>query len=360
MTFSFQTILQLLILFQSFFFAAFLILSNQGKKASNLILAILLSIIGIQMGGFILLNIGYSNILINFNCAFGFIYGPLVFIYTRSLIFKNYKLKRIDFLHCLAFIAIITLGVLNIDICQTEIYFLYFISILLYVYLSSKEIDRYRKILLQTQSDYERQNLSWLKLNLTLFVIVISADFVQLFSNLFFSNITLTSVFEIIVFFTLLIFISMMVFKGLIQPEIFSGINREDEGVAKLSNIKYSYSKLSTIESKAILKLLKQVMISNKPFLESSLSLADLATILDVPPRHLSQVINEHFQQNFLEYINSKRIEESMQLLANPTDEKETIQEIMYSVGFNSKSAFYNAFKKQTGLNPSQFKIKHS
>lgn len=45
-----------------------------------------------------------------------------------------------------------------------------------------------------------------------------------------------------------------------------------------------------------------------------------------------------------------------MKLLTSPTDEKETIQQVMYSVGFNSKSAFNNAFKKKTGVTPSVFK----
>ena len=37
---------------------------------------------------------------------------------------------------------------------------------------------------------------------------------------------------------------------------------------------------------------------------------------------------------------------------------KLTIQEVFYDVGFNSKSSFNTAFKKSTGLTPTEFKNK--
>ncbi|MCB0684696.1 MAG: AraC family transcriptional regulator, partial [Saprospiraceae bacterium] len=46
--------------------------------------------------------------------------------------------------------------------------------------------------------------------------------------------------------------------------------------------------------------------------------------------------------------------------LANPADPKETILEVMYEVGFNSKSSFNTLFKQQTGLTPSEYKKKHA
>ena len=37
-------------------------------------------------------------------------------------------------------------------------------------------------------------------------------------------------------------------------------------------------------------------------------------------------------------------------------DDKMTVSEVMYQVGFNSKSSFNTAFKKYTGLTPSEYK----
>ena len=96
-------------------------------------------------------------------------------------------------------------------------------------------------------------------------------------------------------------------------------------------------------------------MAKNKPFLNPDLNLRDLASEISIPPRHLSQVLNEYFNQNFFDFISRYRIEECKKMLLTSSGRK-TVLEIMYTVGFNSKSAFNKAFKKHTGITPSQFK----
>src|SRR5207253_4265417 len=104
---------------------------------------------------------------------------------------------------------------------------------------------------------------------------------------------------------------------------------------------------------------LQNYMQQNKPFLDSELTLDELAVQLQVKPKLLSQTINEVAQQNFFEFINHYRIEEAKRLLTNPKDKKITVLEVMYEVGFNSKSSFNTLFKKATGLTPSEFKKNH-
>jgi len=50
------------------------------------------------------------------------------------------------------------------------------------------------------------------------------------------------------------------------------------------------------------------------------------------------------------------RIAEAKQKLLDPKESEKTILEIAYEVGFYSKSVFNTAFKKFTGITPSQFK----
>ncbi len=71
--------------------------------------------------------------------------------------------------------------------------------------------------------------------------------------------------------------------------------------------------------------------------------------------RTISEVINRYFDQNFSDFVNSFRIQEAISLLKN-SDDKTTVLEILYAVGFNSKSSFYTAFKIKTGMTPSEFK----
>ena len=96
-------------------------------------------------------------------------------------------------------------------------------------------------------------------------------------------------------------------------------------------------------------------METEKPFLIPELTLNQLAEKVSIPPRSLSEVINSIFHQNFFDYINSYRIQEAKQLLMNSNDNK-TILYILLEVGFNNKSVFNNAFKKHTGMTPTQWK----
>jgi len=98
------------------------------------------------------------------------------------------------------------------------------------------------------------------------------------------------------------------------------------------------------------------LMEKNKPYLNQSLSLSDLVNQLAIPHRELSQVINETFNKNFYDFINSYRIGDFKQILDNGSNNKRIILEIAYKVGFNSKSAFNRAFKKHTGITPKEYK----
>ena len=57
---------------------------------------------------------------------------------------------------------------------------------------------------------------------------------------------------------------------------------------------------------------------------------------------------------NYYQLINSYRIKNAIKLMSKNTN-KITIFEIVYMVGFNSRSAFYSAFKQETGMTPSQY-----
>ena len=76
---------------------------------------------------------------------------------------------------------------------------------------------------------------------------------------------------------------------------------------------------------------------------------------LAIPARY-----REILQQNFFDFINRYRIEEATRLLTNPEDKKITILEVLYKVGFNSKSSFNTLFKKYTGITPTEFRNKQA
>ena len=94
----------------------------------------------------------------------------------------------------------------------------------------------------------------------------------------------------------------------------------------------------------------------NKPYLNPSLSLYKLADEISISPKHLSQIINSTFEQNFYQYINSYRIEVCKEILSDKTQNYINILAIAFEVGFNSKNSFNSAFKKHTGVTPTEFR----
>ena len=59
-------------------------------------------------------------------------------------------------------------------------------------------------------------------------------------------------------------------------------------------------------------------MADEKPYLDPNLTLRGLAQIMEIPPNHLSQLLNEGFDKNFAEYINSYRVETFKLKAADP------------------------------------------
>ncbi|MBK7028552.1 MAG: AraC family transcriptional regulator [Bacteroidales bacterium] len=82
----------------------------------------------------------------------------------------------------------------------------------------------------------------------------------------------------------------------------------------------------------------------------------DVAVLLHTNSKYISQVINEYYEQNFYNYINSHRIEEAKSIIRMPGSEKYSLQGIANMVGFSSKSTFNKAFKKFTGNTPSEYR----
>lgn len=90
--------------------------------------------------------------------------------------------------------------------------------------------------------------------------------------------------------------------------------------------------------------------------LESQINLERFAEQIGIKPRELSTIINDHYQQNFFEFINSQRVEEAKRLLAAPECAGDTVLDILYKSGFNSQSAFHRFFKRMAGMTPSEYR----
>lgn len=121
-------------------------------------------------------------------------------------------------------------------------------------------------------------------------------------------------------------------------------------------NARYRLSTLTSPQARLLEIQLLKLMADGKPYLDPDLSLPGLAAMLDVPAKHLSQVINDRIGLHFSDFVNRQRVAEARRLLADPRHRDDKLLAIAFACGFNSKSVFNSAFRKFTGLSPSEFR----
>lgn len=122
-------------------------------------------------------------------------------------------------------------------------------------------------------------------------------------------------------------------------------------------SLKYRKSSLSDDLSAQLATDLSELMNHQRPYLNAQLSLPQLAEMMGLSTNYLSQVINEQFEMNFFDFVNGFRIRAATELLISS---KESVTDIALTVGFNSKSAFYSAFKKHQKQTPGEYRKQHS
>jgi AraC-like DNA-binding protein len=144
----------------------------------------------------------------------------------------------------------------------------------------------------------------------------------------------------------LFLFLTLLMFMVMMKPDIYYVIT------------KYRNNNLQEQARVDHLRKLNSYMEVQKPYLNPDISLESLAAELGMNTRVLSQVINESTGKSFKQYILDYRIRESMKILAYDKEKKLTILEVLYQVGFNSKSAFNYQFKIFTSLTPQEYRAK--
>jgi len=143
------------------------------------------------------------------------------------------------------------------------------------------------------------------------------------------------------------------------EPEIASGPELEPgleggKGESELdSEQKYSNSSIDEERLKRIAGKVERKVMEEESYLNPDIDASTLAQELGISVHYLSQVFSQEMQTTFYSYINDARIEAAKEALKTS---KRTVLEIALSVGFNTRSSFYNAFKKRTGMTPSKYK----
>jgi AraC-like DNA-binding protein len=296
--------------------------------------------------------------------SFTLLWGSLLYFYIRAMTHRNDQFRRSDCLHLMPFLIHLITITLKFHIQPTDVkismiasyavmpghihtlvYGYFYISLLIYTITSVRMILKYRQEAKDTLSSLDRQHLSWLYIVLIGFSLKWFLDFMNFLTYTFFQVYLQTPVTLSLTI--LYLYLNLLMYMAMGQPQLFSGID------TALNRKKAS---LSTAMAADYIRRLSQFMDTQKPYYDAELTLYSLAEKTRIPPRSLSEVINSVLGQNFYEYINSYRIRESQRLLGDLKSRKKTVLEVLYEVGFNSKSSFNSAFKKHTGMTPLEFR----
>ncbi|PWH83297.1 AraC family transcriptional regulator [Algibacter marinivivus] len=350
-------------------FSAFLLTVKTVKKISNQLLAGFLIITAIDISVFFYHNfIELPPALEMFRIQISAFKDPLLFLYILSVIYSDFKLKWKHLVHLIPWVINIVILLPNFFLVprEAQISFLnyfnetpeaHYISVLgkiievIYIIAELYYLLRYRKLLLENYTSKDAfYNYHWVK-QLIIFILVgqiltfikafirDSGDFDEQFVNIF----------RIILLSFGLFFSFWLVFKALLSPKLFRGIAVD----LRLSK-EMTDGKNKTHSNQ--IDLIKNYMTEEEPFLDPSLTVKSLSEKVNIPHRELSVLINQELGQHFFDFVNGYRIEKAKSILKDNVKTKLTVLEILYEVGFNSKSSFNTAFKKHTGKTPTAYR----
>lgn len=119
---------------------------------------------------------------------------------------------------------------------------------------------------------------------------------------------------------------------------------------------KYRGSSLSEEDKTALVRAIKETLKNTDAICQQSFTIEQMAQMIGSNTRYVSQVINECFGMNFNSLVAEQRVREACRRLDNEAQYGHlTIEAVAQSVGFKSRNSLIAAFKKVTGLTPSEY-----
>lgn len=366
---------------QGLFLGIAILAAPRRADRANLFLAALVFTFVLELLSRFAINTGYIALFpqaLSLHWALDVFYGPLIFSYVHHLtrspdvthsdrtpwhfalpvlsvplaMFLWVPFSRTDFLNVMYSSAPVPLEIAEASLASVGL-----ISMITYLVWSFRVLRRHRQRIQTNYSYAEKIGLAWLRNLLaamaTLLVLYVSLTvsgwYIDLFDKLYAVSMVV-AVFGI-------------GFLGIRQPAVFV---RRKEGSAEflpepVSNssaqeTKYRKSALAESEIASIYAAINELMDAEKTYLQNDLSLPRLADQLGLPSHYVSQAINQGSGSNFFDFVNGRRVAHVADLLTTAAGTRsDNVLRMAMDAGFNSKSAFYTAFRKQTGMSPKQF-----
>lgn len=217
--------------------------------------------------------------------------------------------------------------------------------------IALKETNNYKRNVENNYSDLDLLNISWLwRFILLLFpaTLLWGAELIRIFWSFYTNEFTQWDFVDII-WAMVILFIYYVSYQAFQHKDLFE---------VKVSEIEEKDSIVSDVENNwgELEVPLLDCMQEKKLYLQSDITLFDVARQIGTSTRKVSNCINNHFNSNFSEWVNGFRIDEVKRRFEDNSLEYLTIEAIGKESGFKSRSAMYTAFKRYTGYSPAEFR----
>lgn len=361
-------------MFISLFLSFFLVTVKTEHKLSNRLFAFFLVLTAIDITSSLghLFEISLTARI--FISSFFFLQLPTFYLYVLSVCYSDFKLKPKHLLHAGTFlianlvlmprfymvnqaakISFLEKSSSRLEIQLNHVFM--HVQMILYLVAAFMILRKARKIYLENYAGASIESLNWL----FQFTVALTAFYaIALLKNIFkfteYAGISDWLKIGLLLFAMVTIF--WYLYKALNNPSLFRNV---DSKLKLVKHIIYEEKNgedltVSDEEFDEELVILKEYMMEEKPFLNPNLTIQDISKEIEIPVRDLSILINHKLGQHFYDFVNTYRIEQAMDTLKDAAKNKVTILEILYEVGFNSKSSFNAAFKKHTGKTPTSYR----
>lgn len=367
-------------IFQGLLISWFFIKNGKKEKKANLYQGFLLLFLSLGMFEELLNNTGYIVQLLpitNYGEPINFTLAPLFYLYVRSTLEPREKQKVwVHFIFALFWLFYMYFafiqpdevkynsyiqtkhpdwGYLNVDEIISDDplgirrYINQLTAIQFIIYMSASIILLLRKFRSLNQSIFKTNNDMLIILrNITIHFLIIIAVFIA--SKLYYGMRSDIGNYWIATY------VSFMIYATSYQILNKSDYFNQPNSFLDIPLMKYRKSSLSDENKELILSKIRMELETKKYFANNLASLSGLAKLINESSHHVSQVINEQMNMNFFEMLAQYRVDEAKKIIVADKNKKLTIEEIAEQVGYNSKSAFNNAFKKLTSQTPSDFR----
>ncbi|MEL6699850.1 MAG: AraC family transcriptional regulator, partial [Bacteroidota bacterium] len=307
-----------------------------------------------------------------------FLIGPVFYFYILTLLNRNFKFVRWDWLHffpALLYMLYSLIVFITDKLILDELYFYAdnkdkdldvwyqvagLISMLFYLILSLRHYLSYRKLSLEEVSYADEISFKWIQyftlalgiiLILRILFFILNPEWGE-FGRKFWYYLC---------FSILLMYISISGYAHTLKTSLkFAPIILKDWKQPKQGKVQES--KEAWVEAEALpewKEKISHIFESASVYQNPSLTITDLSRLLNTNRNIVSKVINQEFHMNFNDFVNTKRVEAVIEKLQKGEHTKNTLLGIAMDCGFNSKTTFNRAFKKYTALTPKQYITTH-